>query len=189
MYDEAALLSSPEGSPEEHHRRRARSPAAAADRSSFDDPTWVATHCGGCFEEGNSFPHACYRANVDEKHVVPLHSAMMCEHVVMPTEGYYFCNMTCLHAYNSEKELNDIVQVMPDGGLPGNASEYDFQLRTMERRMEQQRRRQRRQRRRRARGGGECHTWWADQSAPSAPTVTFRDISESMACSRRVSDC
>jgi hypothetical protein len=36
--------------------------------------------------------------------------------------------MSCLHAYNWEKESLDIVEVMPDDGIPRGRTEYDFQL-------------------------------------------------------------
>ena len=90
------------------------SPAADAAPPAQHDDEWVASHCGACFKEAETFAHACYLRNVDEEHVVPLCSAMLCTSVVMPIEGYYFCSMACLHAYNSKKEMHDIVELMPD---------------------------------------------------------------------------
>ena len=116
MYNSDYLLDSPE-------RTRAE-PAAAEER----DAAWVASHCGACFDAGESFGHVCKLKAVQPDHVVPLHSALACNRVVQPIEGYCFCDMSCLHAYNWEKEKLDIVEVMPDDGIPRGRTEYDFQL-------------------------------------------------------------
>ena len=50
-----------------------------------------------------------------------LHSSVLCTQVVMPVEGFYFCGITCVHVYNSAKDLHGITEIMPDDG-PGNRS-------------------------------------------------------------------
>ena len=118
LYDSDALLS-PEST------AAAGPPADAAAR----DAAFVASHCGACFEEERSFAHVCKLKAVDPAHVVPLHAKLLCERVVMPIEGYYFCDMTCLHGYNSFLEMNhDAFEVMPDGGVPHGRSELEFLL-------------------------------------------------------------
>ena len=106
----------------------AESPAAgsAADESDESDK-WIATHCGACFEMEDSFAHVCKLGAIDQTHKVPLHSNIVCEDVVMPIEGYYFCSMGCLHAYNVAKSTAGIQQVMPDDGH-GNQPGENFQL-------------------------------------------------------------
>jgi hypothetical protein len=115
LYNSDDLLDSPE---------QLVAPPAAVERNA----AWVASHCGACFEAGESFVHTCKLQAVRPDHVVPLHAALLCTSVVQPIEGFYFCDMSCLHAYNWEKERLDIVEVMPDDGIPRGRIEYDFQL-------------------------------------------------------------
>ena len=75
----------------------------------------------------DSFAHNCYRRNVEPDHDVPLHSAIVCDKVVMPIEWFYFCNMTCLQAYTAVKEQHGITDLMPDDG-PGDQLVGSFQL-------------------------------------------------------------
>ena len=107
----------------------ARSTASARERAAREEwsAEWVASHCGACYEAAASFAHQCRLVQLDKDHVVPLHSSICCSNVVMPIEGFYFCDMTCLHSYNSMLQQGGVTAVMPDGGA-GNESENSFVL-------------------------------------------------------------
>ena len=87
----------------------------------------MANDCGACGEQCSNV-HSCALGSVVPDHVVPLHSHVMCSSVVMPINGYYFCGMGCVHAYNSYMvDTFSIDEVMPNEG-PGNRRECEFLL-------------------------------------------------------------
>jgi hypothetical protein len=88
----------------------------------------VVLGCGACFQRMESSVHQCMMVRADEEHVRPLHSKIVCNHVVMPIEGFYFCNMACLHAYNEWLRYNGAVSVMPDDGTPVGSSQNEYVL-------------------------------------------------------------
>ena len=108
LYDEAAL----EGSPEPPLRSRAASSAANL--------------CGACAQEVGAF-HSCELGKIraHAEHKVPLHGHVVCEAVVMPITGYYFCSLACVKLYNEAQIRLGITDVMPDDG-PGNVSDLLF---------------------------------------------------------------
>ena len=85
----------------------------------------VAGECGACSQRTQSW-HRCTMGQIDPMHVKPLCSHISCERVCMPIDGYYFCNMACVHDYNSW--IVDMVgtdDTMPDDG-PGNKDPQQF---------------------------------------------------------------
>ena len=101
--------------------------AAAASPTPSEAAQFAAQLCGACGQHADSFAHNCYRRNVEPDHDVSLHSAIVCDKVVMPIEGFYFCDMMCLHTYNAVKEQHGITDLMPDDG-PGDQLVGSFQL-------------------------------------------------------------
>jgi hypothetical protein len=89
----------------------------------------AAKKCGACAQPVNGF-HTCFLQQVrGMEHVVPLHSNVVCDSVVMPVDGYYFCSLRCVDEYNDYRESEGVSDVMPDGGPTSEKpqeSEYLF---------------------------------------------------------------
>ena len=76
--------------------------------------------CGACGELTESW-HRCFLGTLDQSHDERLCSHVVCDHVCMPVDGFYFCGMGCVYEYN--EFINDMVatdEVMPDGGPEDN---------------------------------------------------------------------
>ena len=82
---------------------------------------------GCCSQECKDLMHGCMLVRYDAFHDKPLHSHVVCESVVMPVNGFYFCNMECLKTYNTFLAALGVNTVMPDDG-PGNESFDRFLL-------------------------------------------------------------
>jgi hypothetical protein len=119
----AAAVAHVEGEGEGDAANGDAAPAAAA----AADSTRLCGACSGPL--GDAAGHPCMMVRADEKHVKVLHTRLICSEVVMPIEGYYFCNMTCLHTYNAWLEAeHGAVNVMPDEGVPLSSNQDDFVL-------------------------------------------------------------
>ena len=74
---------------------------------------------GCCHQESQDLAHGCMLVRYVPDHYHPLHSYVVCENVVMPINGYYFCHLDCLRTYNAHVANLGAVTVMPDDG-PGD---------------------------------------------------------------------
>ena len=82
---------------------------------------------GCCAQECSGLGHTCMVYRLVASHYKPLHSYLICESVVMPVNGYYFCNFKCLRRYNVHLAGLGADTIMPEDG-PGNDSEDRFLL-------------------------------------------------------------
>ena len=88
-----------------------------------DEMEW----CGSCSQEASGLVHSCLLKRYEPGHNMPVHSWVLCKAVVMPVNGYYFCNLHCLRAYNGHVALLGAHTDMPDEG-PGNETDDRFLL-------------------------------------------------------------
>ena len=95
--------------------------------AAMDDDEEGVELSGCCAQECSGLGHSCMVYRFVASHYKPLHSYLICESVVMPVNGYYFCNFKCLRRYNVHLAGLGADTIMPEDG-PGNDSEDRFLL-------------------------------------------------------------